>query len=291
MAKFKGYDLARGFTLLEILISVAIIILLASLALISFSGSRQVQNLATQSQNLLATLRLAQAKTLSGEENSVWGVRLETFSFILFRGPNFTSATSTQIYELPSGLEISEWNFNGGGQEIVFKRVNGSTVQFGTITMSASGVFSQSVLFQIDSSGKVYLSGVTLPPAGTRIIDVRHRNFSLGWSIKDSSELSLVFSDSPNPDTTYPVSTALYFNGDKTSFDWSGEIPVGGQTQKLRIHTVLLSDSNTVLSIDRDCRQNSKKVKIYIDTKDIATYEADCLTVAAGLYGGEISEP
>ena len=82
-----------------------------------------------------------------------------------------------------------------------------------------------------------------------------------------------------------------YFDAGKTKFDWSGTIAVGGENQILRIHTTSLTDSDTALSVDRDCRFNTKKVKITIDTRDIATYEADCKTITVGLYGGTMSEP
>ncbi len=45
------------------------------------------------------------------------------------------------------------------------------------------------------------------------------------------------------------------------------------------------------LDVDRDCRKNTKKVKIAIDGKTIAIYEADCVMVTVGTFGGVMSEP
>ena len=46
-----------------------------------------------------------------------------------------------------------------------------------------------------------------------------------------------------------------------------------------------------VLSVDRDCRFNTKAVKMTFDIKDIATYDADCRTVTIEAYGGTMGEP
>ena len=84
---------------------------------------------------------------------------------------------------------------------------------------------------------------------------------------------------------------ASYFDAGKTKFDWSGAIAVGTTTQTLRIHTSFLSATDTILHIDRDCRKNTKKMRIDIDAKYIATYETDCKTVTVGNFGGTMSEP
>jgi len=282
---------SAGFTLLEILLSIAIVVLIGTMTLTSFVNSRRIRDLSASASNILSVARLAQSKALGGEDNSPWGLRLEQYRYIIFRGASFVGSTFTQIYNLPASLEIININLNGSGQEIVFKRLTGRTDQYGSFVIRVKESVTNIVSVTIDSSGKVYQTGTAPIPTGTRIIDARHRAFNLGWSIKNSVTMTLTFSDPPSVDTVQNIATVLYFDAGKTKYDWSGAISVGGQDQTLRIHTTSLTDSNTNLSVDRDCRKNIKKLKISFDTKDIGTYEADCRTITVGPYGGVISEP
>jgi len=280
-----------GFTLLETLISISVLVLISSLALVSFINSRDVREVAVFGQDVMSVLRLAQSKALGGEDNSAWGIHLEQGQSVLFRGTSYAGAPFTQSFPVPARLEITNIVLAGGGSDVIFKRITGYTDQAGSFDVrvrSATAVFFS---VSIDGSGKVYQAGTAQVPGGTRIVDTRHRSFNLGWSLQGYTNMILTFSDPPNPDIVQTIPMASYFSGGQIKFDWSGNFSVGGQNQVLRIHTTLLDGVSTVLSVDRDCRYNTKKVKITFDTRDVATFEADCATVTVGLYGGAMSEP
>jgi len=281
----------RGFTLLELLISLGVLALLGTLGMVSFLNSRNSRDLVVTSQNALSVLRDAQARTLAGEDASVWGVHLEQSQVVLFRGATYAGATSTDPHPLSANIEIVNIALVGGGSDVLFRRLDGTTTQSGTFDVRVRGSATMVNRITIDASGKVYEAGTAPAASGTRLVDTRHRSFNLGWSIRGSVSLIFTFSDPPNPDLVYSVVMAPYFNADQTKFDWSGSVLVGGQPQTMRIHTTSLTGSNTVLSVDRDCRFNTKKVRITIDIRDIATYEANCTTVTVGPYGGTVSEP
>ena len=280
----------QGFTFLELMVSISIMALLVSLGLASLFRSRNLREVTANGQNLLSVVRQAQAKTIAAEENSQWGVRLENDRFILFRGAAYAGSPYIQIYLLPSYIEMVNITLTGGGQEIVFNRLDGRTDQSGSFEVRAKS--SPSTIFPIvvHSSGQVEQSGASLPVGGGRILDTRHRAFTLGWSIKNSTTLTLIFT---NPAFTQNIDMASYFDAGKTVFDWSGMVVVGGENQTLRIHTTSLSNTNTVLLVDRDCRQNqnTKQVTIAIDTRTIATFAVDCRMVTVGPFGGIITEP
>ena len=101
--------------------------------------------------------------------------------------------------------------------------------------------------------------------------------------------MTLRFSDPPNPDTVQNVTMTPV--PPRTTFDWTGTVAVGGQNQTLRIHALSIIDTDTLLSVDRDCGKNTKQVKITFDASDVATYNADCQTITIWPFGGTAIEP
>ena len=288
----EGYPQNKqGFTLLEIVITASILILIGAIAFVSFTNSRNIRDLNATGINILSVLQRAQSKTLASEDGSSWGVHLENARYLIFKGPNFAGATSTQEYVLPPALEISAINLLGGGADVVFDRLTGRTSQSGTFEVRIHDAVTLRFPITVDASGRAYQTANADATSGTRIVDTRHRAFDLGWSIQNSATTTLVFSDPPNPDTVQNIAMASYFDAGLTKFDLFKTISVGGRDQEFRIHTTYLSSANTILSIDRDCRKNSKKVRIEIDAKAIATYEADCATITVGAFGGVMGEP
>jgi Tfp pilus assembly protein FimT len=279
----------NGFTLLEITISIGILVLVGTLALASFVSSRNIRNLNNSGGEILTILRQAQARSLAGENNSSWGVHVDATSFVLFRGSSFAGATTTESFSLPANLEIANINLTGGGSDIVFKRLDGRTDQSGSFDLRVKGVGGYVFSVSIDLSGKVYQTGSSPAPTGTRAVDTRHRTFALNGTVKNFITMTLTFSDPPNPDTIYSVVMSPL--PPRTSFDWSGTVAVGGQNQTLRIHALSISDTATLLSVDRDCRKNTKQVKISFDTNDVATYNSNCQAITIWPFGGTASEP
>lgn len=290
----------KGFTFIETILVAGIIAILAGIALASFLNSRNARDLTTSRQSIISLLRLAQAKTLAGQDGSVWGVHLEQAQAVLFRGASYASATYTSAFTLPQTVEIiMPPSLTGGGSDVIFAALSGETGQDGSFTMRIKGSSSLSSSVVIEKTGKVHESQSSPPPvpAGTRILDTRHRSYDFlsTWSIYNSTNLKLTFSDPPAADTVVTIPMAAFFDAGKTKFDWSGTNTIGELDQVMRIHTLALSPTNTILSIDRDCRLNTKKVKIEIELRGvwnwIATYDADCRTLTVGSSGGTISEP
>ena len=239
----------KGFTALELVVSVAIIMVVSAGALISFINSRNLRDLATSGQNILSLLRQAQARSLAGENNSPWGVHFDQTQAVLYQGPVYAGSATTETHRLPARIEIININLAGGGGEVLFKKLDGTTDQSGTIEVRVQESASQTLPITINPSGKVFETKTAPAPSGTRIIDARHRAFSLGWSIKNSITLTLTFSDPPNPNTV--LNLTMLPPPPRTTFDWSGTLTVGGQNQILRLHANSLTDTDTILQVDR----------------------------------------
>lgn len=280
-----------GFSFVEIIVVAGVVALVGAVLVSSLLTSRRVHNLAVGTQDVVSLLRLAQSKTLAGEDTSVWGIHLEASQVTLFRGNSFASATFTEVHPISDTLQIANISLQGGGVDVIFKSLSGATDQYGSFALQAKGTQNFSNSIAVESDGKTYVSQGPLSPAQGRTMDTRHRSYELGWSMTGAATMVLTFSDPPGADTATTVPMAPYFNAGPTKFDWSGTVAVGGINQVLRIHTTLLNAASTTLSIDRDCRTNTKKVAIAVDGKQIATYEADCRTLTVGAFGGVMSEP
>lgn len=274
-----------GFTLLELIIVVGILVFLVGLGLSTYFIFYSKNTIDSVAKNIVNILRLAQTKTLASERALNFGIHFENDKFVLFEGlVYYPTSTTNKIFNLPSDVEISDINLENG-QNIVFEKVTGRALNFGDLTLIDKKNFL-SRLIKIDSGGNISLyEQENLPSFNTRIVDSRHVHFNLGWSIRNSKTLTLTFFDPPNLDIIKNINMAEYFNSDRTYFKWEGEYEIYGSLQKLKINTHLLNDTNTILSVVRDGRYNNKAVKISIDGRDIAQYSSTS-TVNVLEFGG-----
>lgn len=276
-----------GFTLIEILIAVAIMVLLSALTIAAFSTLNKQVSLDTTSQNILSVLRRARSQTLASENESTYGVHFETSKYVLFKGTSYTNGAAYNKEFNLSETEIYAVTLAGGVSDVVFDRIRGTTSQSGTVSTRLSLDTSKTNTVSIDPSGQVSLSN-TLTTTGSRLSDSRHLHYDLGWSIQNSTTLTLTWTDAPNPTVTQNIAMIGFFNVGKSSFDWSGTITVNSVDQVLRIHTHSLDATSTILSISRDVRYNTKALSVSIDGKNIVSYTAAGVATV-GAYGGTMS--
>lgn len=128
----------RGFTLLEILISVAILAIVATMFVGVFGGWRASGDLEDARSNIIGMLKDARSKTLASESNAAYGVHFETLKTVLFKGAVYNALDpANKNYILPSSAEISNINLTGGAVDTVFTRLLGTTTASGTITIES----------------------------------------------------------------------------------------------------------------------------------------------------------
>jgi len=275
----------KGLSLIEILIVFSIIVLLVSVSILSYRSFERGTELETVSQEILATLKLAQTKTLASEGASPYGLHFETSRYILFKGDSYQTADPlNKTYPLATRLEIYDINLSDGGNDIIFKRLTGQSEQSGTVALRIVSEPSRTKTIAIDSSGKIEIAASLAEccQAG-RLTDTRHIHLNLGWSIQGATTLTLYFPDTPEVITD--VNMADYFNPLETEFNYLGIIDVNEEKQELRIHTHFLDATSTVLCIHRDKAKNNKPLQIFIDAKDIISYTAQG-EATIGTFGG-----
>ncbi len=275
----------QGFTLIEILVVISVIILIVSITNISYRYFERNTELTITAQKIVSVIKLAQNKAVSSEGDSQYGVHFESNKYILFKGITYQEGADDNIENtVSSSLEINNINLTGEGSNIVFQKINGRTEQDGTINLVLISEPNNLETINIHSSGQIELASLLSECCNTNYLtDNRHVHFDLGWSIQNA--ITLTFYSSEIPEATVDINMFDYFNIDKTEFDWDGVININGQNQTLKIHTHFLDEFNTVLCIHRDGSLNNKPLQILIDNKDITSYTAEG-EVSVGFLGG-----
>jgi len=143
----------RGFTLIETLIVLAVIAVMAVLSVPYYQSFQIRTQLDDKAEEVVQTLRKAQSKAMAIEDDQVFGVHFESNKFVLFKNtPYNPNDPDNEITDLPSTLLIS-FNLNGGGSEIVFDKLKGTTANYGIVTISS--VNNESRAISISKIGKI----------------------------------------------------------------------------------------------------------------------------------------
>lgn len=288
-----------GFSLIEIIIVVLILSIASVVAIPAWKSFSDNVNLENAEQMLEAKIKLAKNYSLGSLSDSVYGIHFDALNnrFVLFSGGAFVDgASANQIFNLPSNVEIYSVSFSGGGNDLIFGRLTGGTSNSGTVGIRIKTDNSKNRQITINSQAQAG-SGAFQSSSGAPLVDGRHIHFSLPWSIQNSSTLRLEFIAADGGTVTNDIDTALYFNGDKTSFSWEGATAVDSVGQTIRVHTITLDSVSALLCIMRDRTENTKSVAVsFIDggtVKKIATYTENAggtVTITPDSFYGGVME-
>lgn len=265
--KFK-----KGFTFIELLVVVAIFALLTLTVAVGFHYFQSGTILNSEMGKIMSAIRLAQNKAVASEANQDYGIYFDITGrkYILFNGDSYATTSATNIaYSLQSQIQFTSVNLNSEGQAVVFNHVNGTTNQYGLISLALIANPSQPQTILINPSGETYpftAAVLSLPPNR----DSRHTLFNYGKNTQNAITLRLTF---PNDSFNYDIVFQNYLNASKNAFYWQGAINVNGQNQIMEIKTYSLLDTAAQFSIKRDKRYNNKAVQILLDNDNLINYQ------------------
>jgi len=273
-----------GFTLIEILIALAIFVLLASIVIPNFNFWQRQNSLEATAQEVISALRLAQNETIASKNDSSFGVYFETNKFTVFQGTAFyPSSPDNNVHNLNPSLKISDVNLSGNNF-LFFDRLTGSAANYGYIKVELVSDPTKNKVIFVDPAGIVSTSGMT-PDDSNRKKDSRHTEFSYSQSAQNAGTLSLYF---PAAGKTENIDFQSHLNADKSEFSWTGSVSVQGSEQVLKIHTHRLSLTDAIFCIHRDRRYNSKELLISLDGQNLLNYSATGTTTkGTSLWAGE----
>ncbi len=129
----------NGFTLIEILVTVAIIVIIGAVVAVNISQRRVDTDLTSTTQEIATTLRQAQSDSMAVENGTTWGVHFSNSTatapfYALFSGSNYSSGTAAGYYRLPSTVAYQPSTLAPGAAiDVVFSAVSGATLSTATI--------------------------------------------------------------------------------------------------------------------------------------------------------------
>ncbi|MFH1423365.1 MAG: hypothetical protein ABIG29_00170 [Candidatus Nealsonbacteria bacterium] len=286
----------KSFTIVELLIIIGILIILTAATVPSFNLFQKESDLNNSVEQIINILRFAQNKTLASEGSARWGVYFSTaispHQYTLFQGTSYALRVVSfdEVHQLPKSVEIEAINLADAGTEIVFKKVTGTTEQFGTISLRLiTNPASQKSLY-IESSGQVSASLSAVPSDSDRIKDSRHIHFDYNRNIGTLTE-NIILSFEGGVIETIVIADNLKDG----QIYWQGEVDVLGEIQQLEIHTHRLNDftEGTQFCIHRDRRYNNKSLKAELSDDPsgfLINYSADGLnTIKTSIYASDAS--
>jgi prepilin-type N-terminal cleavage/methylation domain-containing protein len=160
----------RGFTLLEIIIVVAIMSVVGAIGITSFRSFQRYADIDASANQIVAVLREARDRTAATDVASAYGVHFESGRYVRFLGPVYDEGAVTNVvYTLPPALELYDINV-GGDSDIIFNSLDGSADQAGSTSIRVIDDPEEFRTIEIFSTGVVGISGVTVQ-TGSRIAD------------------------------------------------------------------------------------------------------------------------
>lgn len=135
----------NGFSLIEVIIVLAILVVISGLAFSAGYGLYRSQPLVSEKDSLVSLLRRARAKAMNNINQSDHGVFIGSSKYTVFQGGSYAGRDAELDEEFPrlAGATLE------GPTEIVFSALEGAANTSGTIAIStASGRVETSVNYE-----------------------------------------------------------------------------------------------------------------------------------------------
>lgn len=137
-----------GFTIIEILISVAIMAIIFSLGLIFGVDFFRNYIISSERDMLVSILSKARSQAANNISQSAHGVYITSSDYIIFQGNSYSGRDQNYDQKIPASSAISK----SGPSEIVFSQLSAESNASGTIILSNS---QKTLAISVNNEGKI----------------------------------------------------------------------------------------------------------------------------------------
>ena len=156
--KRKNYNLS-AFTLAELLITMGILVIIASTGFVYLGGYRRTAEIDSALQKMVSFTREAQMRAKTGQDGVAWGIRWENplageDFYALFK-ETYASTNTIEIIKLGNAIEFTDPSASNY-YDVIFQRVTGNPdVTSTTITIASRADASITKTITINSLGQI----------------------------------------------------------------------------------------------------------------------------------------
>ncbi|KKP85874.1 hypothetical protein A3B84_01125 [Candidatus Nomurabacteria bacterium RIFCSPHIGHO2_02_FULL_35_13] len=145
----------KGISVIEMLVTVAIIGILVTIALPQFSKMKENQVFKNAIEEIMSALHNAQSQSLASTNSSEYGVYFQPDLIVIFKGKTFSPESTDNTINIIPPANISNVFLDGNSSttgDIYFQRLSGAPSKTGTVTVSTP---SYSKIITISVTGAV----------------------------------------------------------------------------------------------------------------------------------------
>lgn len=142
-----------GFTIIELLITVSILVVITTFAIIGFKNFASFQQYNQAVGDIQFSLEQTRLSARSTEQDSRHGIKFNSDSIVIFVGDVY-SAADPQNQIINYELVTLQTTLAGGVDEVVFDKLTGFPSATGTIVVSGVN-FSASTTIKLTSTGVI----------------------------------------------------------------------------------------------------------------------------------------
>ena len=128
----------HGFTLLEIIIVIAIMVVISAISVSTYTSLRARQAVLKDTDSIVSIMERAKSMSSNRKNDSSYGVKFSSSTAILFSGSSFASGNKVSEYDLDVSVKVSSVSLSSNNTEISFDKITGTPNATGTIVVSAN---------------------------------------------------------------------------------------------------------------------------------------------------------
>lgn len=138
-------DFKKGFTLLEIIIVLAILLVIGTIVFANLSNFKNKQVINGATADLNSFIYKAKSLTLESFESSQYGVRFEPNEVYIFKGSSYTGSNIIDTVVMPEGLTVETGTITVPG-DVVYERLTGDPSVRGSVVLKFSSYSSEIII-------------------------------------------------------------------------------------------------------------------------------------------------